>query len=60
MVIIGNPKKKIMGVNTEYNAILDSPGRKASRERVFSDKGRYCAYCKRGWDLRVHHKYYLK
>lgn len=47
-------------VNTEYNAILDRPERKACRGRVFSDKGRYRAYCKRGRDLRVHRKYYLK
>ena len=43
-----------------YNAILDSPEWSACREWVFANKGRYCAYCKRGRDLRVHHKYYLK
>lgn len=47
-------------VNTGYNAILDSPEWKACREWVFSNKGRYCAYCKGIQNLRVHHKYYLK
>ena len=47
-------------VDNGYNAILDSPEWKACREWVFSNKGRYCAYCKRNWDLRIHHKYYLK
>lgn len=54
------PKKEDNKVNTEYNAILDSPEWKACREWVFSNKGRYCAYCKCGWNLQVHHKYYLK
>ena len=55
-----NFKKEYNRVNTGYNAILDSPEWRACREWVFANKGRYCSYCKSGWNLRVHHKYYLK
>ena len=54
------PEKGYNRVNTGYNAILDSPEWRACREWVFANKGRYCSYCKSGWNLRVHHKYYLK
>lgn len=45
------PKKEYNRVNTGYNAILDSPEWRACREWVFSNKGRYCAYCKCGRDI---------